>query len=146
MKLQHLPVYVCFILCACNGTGMNDKINHAGQKAGEAVSEMAKGVSQGVKKSFGIQITRADSSTADAIDLGKIILKSKDGTDNMLSVYIIFKKDFNRKILLRVLDSKGLEMGRCSQLVKGRKDEAGYVDFIFDKRTDIDNDSKIIME
>ena len=105
-----------WLLTACNGPNINDKINHAGQKAGEAVSEIAKGVSKGVKQSFGVEITKADSNALKAIEIGKIILKDKDGTDNMLSVYIIFKKDFARKIMLRALDNKGLEMGRVSQL------------------------------
>jgi hypothetical protein len=146
MKINILFLCLYIALMGCNGNGVNGKLHHASEKAGEAVSEIAKGVSQGVEKSFEIQIEKADSNALRGIELGKIELKSKEGTDNMLSVYFVFKKDFSKKIMIRVYDSKGLEMGRCSQLVKGKKDEAGFTDFIFDKRTNIDRDSKIVME
>ncbi|MEO5682413.1 MAG: hypothetical protein ABIQ88_07205 [Chitinophagaceae bacterium] len=146
MTVKYLALYSCFALVACNGSNVNEKIQHASEKAGQAVSEVAKGVSKGVKSSYEINITKTDSNALKAVDIGKIILKSKDGTDNMLSIYFIFNKDFSRKILLKAYDNKGLEMGRSSQLVKGKKEEARFIDFIFDKRTNIDNDSKITIE
>lgn len=133
-------------LAACNGDNVNEKIKTASEKAGQAVSEVAKGVSKGVKSSYGVTITKTDSNALKSIDIGKIILKSKDGTDNMLSIYFIFNKDFSRKLLIKAYDNKGLEMGRSSQLVKGKKEEARFIDFIFDKRTNIDNDSKVTIE
>ncbi len=146
MNVKFFLPYICVLLAACNGANVNEKIQNASEKAGQAVSEMAKGVSKGVKSSFEIHISKTDSNSLKAIDFGKIELKSKDGTDNMLSIYFIFKKDFSRKLLIKVYDNKGLEMGRSSQVVKGKKDEAGFIDFIFDKRTNIDNDSKITIE
>ena len=146
LKINRLALLSCILLLACNNSNVNDKIHNAGEKAGKAVSEIAKGVSQGVSSSFEVHITKADSVSLKNIELGKISLKSKEGTDNMLSIYFIYKKDFARKLSIKVFDSKGLEMGRSSQLVKGKKDEAGFIDFIFDKRTNIDSDSKIIME
>ena len=133
-------------LIACNGSNVNEKIQKVSEKAGQAVSEVAKGVSKGVKSSYGVHIDKTDSNALKAIDLGKVILKSKDGTDNMLSIYFIFKKDFSRRLTLKAYDNKGLEMGRSAQLVKGKKDEARFIDFIFDKRTNIDNDNKITIE
>ncbi len=149
MKLvsKYFFLFSSIAFAACNGgTTVNEKIQKASEKAGQAVSEVAKGVSKGVKSSYGIQITKTDSNALKSIDIGKIILKSKDGTDNMLSIYFIFKKDFSRKLMIKAYDNKGLEMGRSSQLVKGKKDEARYIDFIFDKRTNIDNDNKITIE
>jgi hypothetical protein len=64
----------------------------------------------------------------------------------MLSVCFIFKKDFSRRLMIKVFDSKGPETGRSSQLVKGKKDEAVYIDFIFEKRTNIYSDSKMTIE
>ena len=131
---------------ACNGDNVNEKIQKVSVKAGQAVSEVAKGVSKGVKSSYGVTITKKDSNALKTIDIGKVILKSKDGTDNLLSIYFIFNKDFSRKLLIKAYDNKGLEMGRSGQPVKGKKDEARFIDFIFDKRTNIDNDSKITIE
>jgi len=146
MNIKYFLPYSCLVLVACGGADVNEKIQKASEKAGQAVSEVAKGVSKGVKSSFEIHISKIDSTALKAIDFGKIDLKSKDGTDNMLSIYLIFKQDFSRRLLIKVYDNKGLEMGRSSQLVKGKKDEAGFIDFIFDKRTNIDNDSKITIE
>jgi hypothetical protein len=146
MKVRYLLLFGCFALAACNGGTVSNKIQHASEKAGKAVGDIAKGVSKGVETSFEIHIVKADSVALNGFDLGKISLKSKDGTDNVLTIYFIFKKDFSRKLMIKVFDNKDLEMGRSSQLVKGKKDEAGFIDFIFDKRTNIDSDSKIIME
>jgi hypothetical protein len=146
LKIKYVALLSCISLLACNGGNVNDKIHNAGEKAGKAVSEIAKGVSQGVSSSFEVHVEKADSVSLKNIELGKISLKSKDGTDNMLSIYFIFKKDFARRLMIKVFDGKGLEMGRSSQLVKGKKNDAGFIDFIFDKRTNIDSDSKIIIE
>jgi len=147
MLVKYYFLFSCVALAACNGSNVNEKIQKASEKAGEAVSEVAKGVSKGVKSSYGVRITRADTAALKTIDIGKVLLKSAEGgTDNLLSVYIIFKKDFVRKVMLKAYDNKGLEMGRSSQLLKGKKDEARFIDFVFDKRTNIDNDSKITIE
>jgi hypothetical protein len=37
-------------------------------------------------------------------------------------------------------------MGRNVQKVNGKINEAKFIDFIFDKQTNIDTDSKLIME
>lgn len=145
MKVVFL-LFSCILFASCNGDNVNEKIQKVSVKAGQAVSEVAKGVSKGVKSSYGVTITKKDSNALKTIDIGKVILKSKDGTDNMLSIYFIFNKDFSRKLLIKAYDNKGLEMGRSGLLVKGKKDEARFIDFIFDKRTNIDNDSKITIE
>jgi hypothetical protein len=43
-------------------------------------------------------------------------------------------------------DNKGLEIGRSSIEITAQKDLAGYFDFHFDARTNIDSDGKIVME
>jgi hypothetical protein len=143
---SYLLLFLCYGVMACNSSNVNDKIHNASEKAGKAVSEVAKGVSEGVKSSFGVTITRVDTNSLKTIDIGKVILKSKDGKDNMLSVYIIFKKDFSRRLMIKAYDNKGLEMGRIAQLVTGKKEEARFVDFVFDKRTNIDNNNKVTIE
>jgi len=39
-----------------------------------------------------------------------------------------------------------LEIGRTKIDIEGKADEAGYFDFIFDKRSDIEVKSKIVLE
>ena len=68
------------------------------------------------------------------------------GHDNILTVYMIFNTDFNGMITAKAFDKKGAEMGRVKVPVDKKKEEAGFVEFRFDPRTNIDTDSKIILE
>jgi hypothetical protein len=52
----------------------------------------------------------------------------------------------NRNVTMKVLDAEGLELGRTKVLVKGEPGDAKFVDFVFDTRTNIDRDNKIVME
>lgn len=101
----------------------------------------------GVEQAFNINIELSDHLKQKGIKLGKVILANDSlGTDNMLNVYIIFDKDFKEPITLKAFDNRGLEMGRSKQEITATKDEARFYDFHFDKRTNIDTDSKIVME
>jgi hypothetical protein len=146
MKQFSLLATFFFFFASCHSLGVKEKINKASEKAGEAVGEVAKGVSRGVENSFEVKIEKADHPSLEAIQLGKITLGSKEGTDNVLNVYIIFNKAFSGKLTIKVYDKNGLEMGRTSQEITGKKEDARFVEFNFDKRTNIDSDSKIIME
>jgi hypothetical protein len=66
-----------------------------------------------------------------------------EGTDNRLSMYLIATKAIDQPISVKVYDPKGLEMGRSRSAVKMAAGEARFVDFVFDKRTNIDNDSRV---
>ena len=46
---------------------------------------------------------------------------------------------------MRVINKEGEEYGRIVQEVTGKKDEAKYVDFVFDKRTNIDSKGKLLI-
>jgi hypothetical protein len=59
---------------------------------------------------------------------------------------MIFDKKMNRNVTMKVLDAEGLELGRTKVLVKGEPGDAKFVDFVFDTRTNIDRDNKIVME
>ena len=85
--------------------------------------------------------------TAKGVKTGKFKITSSAGaSDNILSLYLIFNNDFKQDISIKIFDSKGLEYGRLNQNVKGKKDEAKFVDFTFDKRTNIESRSKFIIE
>jgi hypothetical protein len=47
---------------------------------------------------------------------------------------------------LKVIDENGNEYGRTTLLVKGKKGEARYIDFIFDIRTNIETNSIFRLE
>jgi hypothetical protein len=144
-KLHYL--FFCSILIGCGPCHVKEKINKASEKAGETAGEVVKGVSRGLENSFEIIIDKSQAPRLADIELGKINLESSsDGSDNKLGVYMIFKKGFSGDITVKVMDNKGLEMGRNTQKVQGKANEAKFVDFIFDKQTNIDSDSKIVME
>ena len=68
------------------------------------------------------------------------------GNDNLLQIYIIFNSDLKKEITAKAFDSKKLEIGRVKIKIEGKKDEAKYFEFHFDKRTEINNDCKIVIE
>ena len=74
-----------------------------------------------------------------------MIIGTDSTTDNILSAYLIFQKDFNEGLMVRVINKEGEEYGRIVQEVTGKKDEAKYVDFVFDKRTNIDSKGKLLI-
>lgn len=80
------------------------------------------------------------------IELGKVNLQSvAGGSDNALDIYLIFNQAYNATLHVKVTDQKGLEMGRSIQAVNVKKGYGGFFTFEFDKRTNIDLDSKILM-
>jgi hypothetical protein len=135
------------ILFSCNRKSINDKINKAGDVAGEAVGSFAKGVGNGATKAFDVNIDLQNSIYEKGLTIGKCTVKSDTaGTDNLLSAYFIFGKDYVGFITSKIFDNNNKEMGRISTTVKGKKGEAKFVDFHFDKRTNIDSDNKITLE
>lgn len=78
---------------------------------------------------------------------GKIVIRnSDDATDNIISAYLIFNNDINQDVTIKVFSPAGQEYGRVKQQVKAQKGEARYVDFVFDKRTNIDGKGTIQFE
>jgi len=142
-------LFILMIAASCNWA--KDKAKDAANKTGEAVaktgSEFADGVAKGIQKTFSNEVTLSDNLRTNGLKTGKIIIASTDSTtDNILSVYLIFDKDFNQQLSIKVFDEQGLEYGRTNQLISAKAGEAKYVDFIFDKRTNIDGKGKISFE
>lgn len=134
---------------SCNWT--KDKAKDAANKTGETVakagSEVVDGIVKGVQETFSNEVTVSDNLKTNGLKTGKIIITSTDSaTDNMISAYLIFEKDFNQQVSIKVFDGQGLEYGRTNQMISAKAGEAKYVDFIFDKRTNIDGKGKISFE
>ncbi len=141
-KVLKLSVIVLsVILSSC------DRLSNTTEKIGETAGGMVKGIETGVKKARAINLNYTESLTEKGISNGKVTLKNdKEGTDNLLSVYLIFSKKFKGKIIAKAYDNQGLEMGRSSIKVEAQDGDAGFYDFHFDKRTNIDRDGRIVLE
>jgi len=138
-------ILMAIVLSSCNGC--NNKVNEISNKAGETTGNIVKNVTTGVKQAFDVKAQLSATLIDKGISTGKIQLSSDGGgTDNVLSIYLIFSKDFDGKITAKVFDAAGLEMGRKTVTVNRKNNEAAFIDFVFDKRTNIDHDSKLIVE
>ena len=148
MKTRIIILFITSVfIFSCNKSNTKDKINEVGDATGQVLGEFVKGVSSGVENAFDVKIDLPQNLIDKGFKLGKCsVMDDSLGTDNLLVVYIIFEKDYEGKITSKAFDNQGLEMGRTSTLVLGKKDEARFFDFHFDKRTNIDGDSKITVE
>lgn len=63
----------------------------------------------------------------------------------MPNVYVIFDKKINKNVIVKVFSNQNEKIDRIKSLITSEDDEAKYFDFIFDKRSNIDRDFKIVM-
>jgi hypothetical protein len=134
--------------CTCN---LKQKAKNTANKTGEVIaetgSEFVDGVSKGVEKAFQNEVKFSDELSKQGLKAGKIMVSSSDSAnENILTAYLIFDGDIDRRITVKLFDENSLEYGRVSQQIKGSKGEAKYVDFVFDNRTNIDGRGKITIE
>jgi hypothetical protein len=125
-----------------------ETINEGGEVIGKTATEFFEGVSEGVDKTLQCEIHLSQSLGERGLKTGKFSINNdtSGGQNNLLTLYLIFEKDFNDDISIRVSDKKGLETGRTKMKVEGKAGEAKYYDFYFDKRTYIEVKSKITIE
>ena len=122
-------------------------VNDAGNAAGKTASEFVKGVGKGIDDAMEIKLKTPPALSEQGLTLGKSTVSSADeGTDNVLSVYVIYGKDFNGKLTAKVYDVKKNEIGRAAVSVVGKANDASYVTFEFPKQTNIDSDDEITIE
>jgi hypothetical protein len=139
-------LFFTFLLQSCSTDNGNEKLAEASEKVGKSTANAVKGIKKGIEKVAAISVSVSDGLQAKGVSIGKVKLDSKGGRHNMLNIYMIFEKNINRNINLKVYNSDGVELGRTKAFVKGEAGEAQFVDFIFDKRTNIDRDNKVVME
>ncbi|MFC3809603.1 hypothetical protein [Lacihabitans lacunae] len=150
-KLKNSIVFVSFgavliFAQSCRTDEGNEKLQNVGQKVGVSASKVVKGVKSGIEKAVKINIGLSESLKNRGVSCGRVELGNEGGRHNKLSVYMIFDKAINRNVTVKVVDNQGLEVGRCKALLKGAAGDTKYVDFVFDKRTNIDRDFVITME
>jgi hydrogenase maturation factor len=147
MKNTISILFTTFICMSCSTSTIKEKINKAGDAAGQAAGEFAQGASKGISKAFDVKISLPADMTSKGIQFGKaMVMNDSLGDDNMLVLYVIFNKDFEGKLSAKAFDDQSLEMGRASVQVNGKKDQAKYVEFHFDKRTTINSKNRITIE
>lgn len=142
-----LAIASLLFIAACSSSSIKEKINKAGDVAGQTAGEFIEGASKGVQKAFDVKVTLPEGLKEKGVEFGKATVGSDSmGTDNLLVLYVIFNKDFGGKLTAKVFDEQSLEMGRASVDLVGKKDDAMFVEFHFDKRSNIDSKNKLTIE
>lgn len=134
-------------LIACNKIEQKAKqvANKTGEVAGETASEFVEGVGDGIDKTMKCQITVDSILSAKGISFGKHSIESKStGTDNRLSIYLIFDQDFEGEIRAAAFNEDGDEIGRSKLALSSVAGEAEYYDFNFNDATNLDAKCSVI--
>jgi len=142
-------LFVLILLVSCGRIKEKAKetINKSGETVGKTATEFFEGVSEGIDKTLQCELSLSQSLMDNGLKTGKFSIESaNEGSNNQLTVYLIFHKDFKSSVTAKVFDKNGLEIGRSKIDVEMKAEEAGYFDFIFDKRSYIEVRSKIILE
>lgn len=147
MKYLFIILTLTFVSCNWAKQKTKETVNKTGEVVAKTGSEFADGVSKGVEKTFQNQVVLSDQLKKQGVQTGKIIIHGTDtSTDNILTTYFIFDNDVDQSITVKVISDAGQEYRRIKQNLKGQKGEAKYIDFIFDKRTNIDSKGKLLFE
>jgi hypothetical protein len=143
-----LLVLITFFSCNKVSEKAQETINKSGELVGKTATEFVEGVSEGMDRSLDCKIVLSQDLLKIGLKTGKFYIEndSELNKDNKLVVYFIFDKDVNKKITAKIFDKKNLEMGRCNIVLKGKKNEAKFFDFVFDPRSKIEVKSNIIIE
>jgi len=149
MKHIIITLSVLTLLVSCGRIRENAKetINKSGKTVGKTATEFFEGVSEGIDKTLQCELSLSDSLIDRGVKTGKFMIDNAEGgRNNQLTIYLIFDKDFKSSVSAKAFDKNGLEIGRAKIDVEQKADEAGYFDFVFDKRSYIEARSKIVLE
>jgi hypothetical protein len=151
MKMKHIIIFLSLLTLLASCGRVKDKaketINRSGKTVGETATEFFEGVAEGIDKTLQCELSLSESLVDKGLRTGKFSIENANGgRNNQLTVYLIFEKDFKSLVSAKAFDKNGLEVGRAKIDITGIADEAGYFDFVFDKKTYIEVRSKIILE
>jgi hypothetical protein len=147
MKKMILYISLVAINMACRTDSGNEKLANASKNVGTSAAKVVSGLKSGIEKVSKINIELNENLKARGLSVGKTKLDSKNGgRHNLLNVYLIFDKNIHKTVIMKVYNNQNEEVGRSKLLLMGSAGEAKYVDFIFDKRTNIDRDYKVVVE
>jgi hypothetical protein len=94
-----------------------ETINKGGEIAGKTATEFIEGFTEGIEQTLESKIVLSKELENAGVEIGKSFIASSDGVSksNLLACYMIFNKDLEQEILLRVNDKHGNETGRSKQ-------------------------------
>jgi len=145
-----LLIGIATLILACNQVKETTKetLKKGGEVVGKGASEFIDGVSDGIDQKFECKVKLSDQLVKDGIQTGifKIVDDSLGHSKNVLTVYFIFSKSFNKSIMVKAYNKSNLEIGRVSKSFNQKEGQACYCDFIFDNRTKIENKGLFILE
>ena len=149
--MKPLPFLLILVttLAACDRVKETTKntIGKTGETVGKGTSEFFDGVTEGVDETFRSEVVLADPLPAKGLKTGKFLITSAPGAkDNIFTVYLIFEENLAEKVTVKVFDNQAREYGRVTQNVVGKRGEAKYFDFVFDKRTNVERRSRFVIE
>lgn len=142
-------VFISLATPSCNRVSETSKevINKTGETVGKGVSEFAKGVEEGVNKSYECKLEVSEPLSKLGLRTSKFRINKITNTNkNTLSVYCMFVADFKQTVLVKVIDANGNEYGRVKQSIQMLKGEAQFFDFVFDDKVDIEDKSTFIID
>lgn len=130
------------------GEALKKEGEEAAQSLGEGVGKVVKSASAGVEGGYssfastlspetaamGLNMTRAYLNTAAAPSVDE---HKEDAGKHRVSTYLHATNGYSGKLSLTALDGRGQEIGRAVGEIQLGRGDAGYVDFLFDKRTPI---------
>ena len=124
-----------------------ESLHKGGEIVGKAGSEIVDGVAKGVEESFSNLVETSPAIKENGITLGEVkVLGTDSSTDNVVSVYLIFDKPYSGRITAKAIHKDNLEFGRAAIDISADSGQARFVDFIFDKRTNIDRTDRVRLE
>lgn len=142
--------FLLLIILSCNKAKQKTKetINEGGEIVGKVATEFAEGVSEGVERKLDCEIELSPALMAKGLKTGDYYVgqDSSDGVHNVLRLYLIFDKDLEGTVVAKLFTKEGLESGRVKIKIDGVSGDAKYFDFAFEKRTQIEAKSKIMIE
>ncbi|WP_052466943.1 hypothetical protein [Psychroserpens damuponensis] len=126
----------------------HETINAGGEVVGKSATEFVEGISEGIDETLEAKIKLSPLLVENGLATGKFEITDNPlgGKDNLLTLYLIFNRDFNEILRIKVYDKNGLETGRAKLEINEIKGDAGYFDFTFGKRVQIENRSLIVIE
>lgn len=143
-----IAIVIAITSCSHAEKRAKEVINKTGEAVGKTATEFIEGVTEGIDKTLQCEIILSQTLKDNGLQYGKFEINSdtQGGHNNILTLYIIFNKDFKGNIIAKVFDKSGIECGRTLVNVDMKAGEAKYYDFSFDKRTQVEVKSRITIE
>ncbi|MDW8851346.1 hypothetical protein SD960_14670 [Flavobacterium sp. MMLR14_040] len=119
------------------GKALQEEGKAAAKSASKGIGDVIKGINSGMSESINNSKVIADPGFTANFDECKAekIYGADAEKHKKVTIYLIAKKDFKGKILLKAFNEDKKEIGRSNMEVSIKKDDAKYVDFEFDERT-----------